>query len=173
MCRHHRRRAGADRVRPWHSLRKRRMNQMHGSVARLQSRCKNGSRRWKKLQRSRNVYALRSERRIRDLRHKGTRQAVDFCIAHGMGSLFIGDPHGVRRKHSGRRHNQRVSQWEYGKDSDYLQQKAARAGHRASPDRSGERAPGVRYAGTNTGRRAGTGIAGPAASPGTGIGWDR
>lgn len=107
---------------------KQRMNKMHGSIAKLQSRCKKGSRRWRKLQHSRNTYALRSERRIRDLRHKGTRQVIDFCVANEVGSLFIGDPHGVRRKNSGRKHNQRMSQWEYGKDSDYLQQKAARAG---------------------------------------------
>jgi putative transposase len=103
------------------------MNKMHGSIAALQSRCTKGSRRWKKLQRARNGYALRSERRVRDLRHKGTRQVIDFCVTHGVGDLFIGDPHGVRKHPCGRRHNQRMSQWEYGKDTDYLQQKAAQA----------------------------------------------
>lgn len=106
---------------------KQRMNKMHGTLAAKMSRCKKHSRRWKKLNRSRNTYALRSERRIRDLRHKGTRQVINFCVASQVQSLFIGDPHGVRKRSCGRKHNQRMSQWEYGKDTDYLQQKAAQA----------------------------------------------
>lgn len=104
---------------------KRRMNKMHGQIAKLQSRCKKGSRRWKKLQRSRNGHALRSERRIRDLRHKGTRQVIEFCRAHAVSSLFIGNPDGVRQRRCGRKHNQRMSQWEYGKDIDYLTHKSS------------------------------------------------
>jgi putative transposase len=104
---------------------KQRMNQMHGALAQKLSRCTKGSRRWKKLRKARNTFALRSERRIRDLRHKGTRQVIDFCIVHKVGELFIGDPHGVRRRRSGRKHNQRMAQWQYGKDTEYLQHKAA------------------------------------------------
>lgn len=107
---------------------KQRMNKMHGALAKLQSRCKKGSRRWKKLQRSRNGYALRSARRIRDMRHKGTRQVIDFCQAHGVSGLYVGNPDGVRTRRSGRKHNQRMSQWEYGKDIDYLTHKSDQAG---------------------------------------------
>lgn len=106
---------------------KRRMNKMHGELARKLSRCQKGSRRWRKLRAARNKQRLRIERRIRDLRHKGTRQAIDFCITHQVGTLFIGNPDGVRRKNCGRKQNQRMSQWEYGRDIDYLQQKAKRA----------------------------------------------
>ncbi len=67
---------------------------------------------------------LRAERRVRDLRHKGTRQVIDFCKARAVEAVFVGNPDGVRRKNSGRHHNQRMSQWEYGRDIDYLQQKA-------------------------------------------------
>ncbi|WP_077272751.1 zinc ribbon domain-containing protein [Acidithiobacillus caldus] len=56
---------------------------------------------------------LRYEHRVRDLRHKGA-----------LESVFVGNPDGVRRKNRGRHHNQRMSQWEYGKDIDYLQQKS-------------------------------------------------
>lgn len=107
---------------------KRRMNQMHGSLAQQMSRCTKGSRRWKKLNRSRNTYALRSERRIRDLRHKGTRQVIDFCQANAVTRLYIGNPDGVRNRRSGRHHNQRMSQWEYGKDINYLTHKSKTAG---------------------------------------------
>lgn len=106
----------------------RRLHQMHGSLARKMARCKKGSRRWWKLHRARNGYARRSERRIRDLRHKGTRQVIDFCAFRGVGSLFIGNPDGVRARRCGRHHNQRMSQWEYGKDIDYLAHKSRQAG---------------------------------------------
>src|SRR5690349_22444218 len=41
--------------------------------------------------------------------------------------LFIGNPHGVRNKNCGKHHNQHMSQWEYGKDIDYLTHKANQA----------------------------------------------
>ena len=73
----------------------------------------------------------RYEQRIRDLRHKGTRKVIDFCIEQQVGSLFVGNPHGVREKKSGRKHKasvagdvrsranedrtaQRMSNWESG-----------------------------------------------------------
>src|SRR5207248_6993825 len=53
---------------------KRQRNKQLGQITRKQSRCAKYSRRWKKLQRAKNRMCKRSERRIRDLRHKGTRQ---------------------------------------------------------------------------------------------------
>ena len=93
---------------------------MHGSLATKLARCKKGSKRWHTLNSARNGYALRAERRIRDMRHKGTRQVIDFCQANEVSNLYIGDPDGVRYTPSGRKHNQRMSQWEYGKDIEYL-----------------------------------------------------
>ena len=95
-----------------------------GEIASKRSRCQKGSRRWRKLGKTRAKLTLRSERKVRDLRHKGTRRVVDFCKNHGIESIFVGNPDGVRRKKCGRHHNQRMSQWEYGKDIDYLQQKS-------------------------------------------------
>lgn len=105
---------------------KRQMNKMHGALSKKISRCTKGSRRWKKLRYARAAQAVTIERRVRDMRHKATRQAIDFCVQHQVGSLYIGNPDGVRRNRCGRHHNQRMSQWEYGKDIDYLQQKATR-----------------------------------------------
>lgn len=103
---------------------KRQHNRYLGQLAKKQSRCKKYSRRWKKLQRARNKLCKRSERRIRDLRHKATRQIIDFCSEQQVGTLFVGNPHGVRNQDKGRHHNQRMSQWEYGKDIRYLSYKA-------------------------------------------------
>lgn len=44
-----------------------------------------------------------------------------------MGSLFIGDPRGMRDLKCGRKHNQRISRWEVGKDIEYLSYKARAA----------------------------------------------
>jgi putative transposase len=71
--------------------------------------------------------SCRTERRIRDLRHKATRKVIDFCKEQEVGTLFIGNPHGVRQQNRGRHHNQRMAQWEYGKDIDYLTHKAKQA----------------------------------------------
>jgi putative transposase len=106
---------------------KRQRNQRLGKLARKQSRCQKYSRRWKKMQRAKNKACRRIERRVRDMRHKATRQVIDFCVENQVGSLFIGNPDGVRRENKGRHHNQRMAVWEYGKDIDYLTHKAKAA----------------------------------------------
>lgn len=106
---------------------KRRINKMHGKMAKKLSKCTKGSRRWKKLRRVRATQSGRIERRVRDMRHKATRQVIDFCVENKVGKLFIGNPDGVRRNACGRKHNQRMSQWEYGKDINYLEQKSNKA----------------------------------------------
>jgi len=106
---------------------KRRMSMMHGQMSAQLSRCTKGSRRWRKLRRVRATQATRIDRLVRDMRHKATRQAIDFCVENKVGHLFIGNPEGVRRNRCGRKHGQRMSQWEYGKDINYLEQKSKKA----------------------------------------------
>jgi putative transposase len=107
---------------------KRHSNQMLGQISRLQARCHKGSKRWRRLQYAKEREIGKSKRRVRDLRHKGTRQVVDFCRAEGVQTLYVGDPQGVRTENKGRHHNQRMSQWEFGKDKQYLQEKCERVG---------------------------------------------
>jgi putative transposase len=106
---------------------KRRHNMALGQLAKKRKRCQKGSRRWRKLQAARRKVSARKRRQIRDLRHKGTRAVIGFCQQQGVGSLFIGNPHGVRNRNSGRHHNQRMSQWEYGQDMAYLAYKSKQA----------------------------------------------
>jgi putative transposase len=108
------------------SLKRQRSRQL-GQLTKKQSRCQKHSGRWKKLQRAKNTACRRAERRIRDLRHKATRAVIDFCVENQVGRLFIGNPHGVRNRSSGRHHNQRMAGWEYGRDLDYLIHKAMQA----------------------------------------------
>ncbi|WP_262298056.1 RNA-guided endonuclease InsQ/TnpB family protein [Microvirga sesbaniae] len=107
---------------------KRLLSKQLGEIARKRSRCRKGSRRAKRLQKARERRTLLSRRRIRDKRHKGTRKVIDYCVEHQVGTLYVGDPRGVRKLKSGRRHNQRIARWEVGKDMDYLGHKAERAG---------------------------------------------
>jgi putative transposase len=108
------------------SLKRQRSRQL-GQLTKKQSRCTKHSRRWKKLQRAKNRVCRRAERRVRDLRHKATRQVINFCVRQKVGTLFVGNPHGVGTRDSGRHHNQRMSLWEYGHDIDYLTHKSKQA----------------------------------------------
>ncbi len=107
---------------------KRQRSKALSKIARKQSRCKKYSKRWKKLQRAKNKIILRYQTRIRDLRHKATHQVVEFCKTHGVGEVYIGNPHGVRNRNCGRHHNSRMALWEYGKDIDYLTYKLKACG---------------------------------------------
>jgi putative transposase len=107
---------------------KRLLTMQLGEISAKRSRCTKGSRRHRRLQKVRQKRSLLSRRRVRDLRHKGTRKIIDFCRDNKVGSLFIGNPHGVRNRDSGRHHNQRMARWEYGVDIDYLEHKSERAG---------------------------------------------
>src|ERR1051326_5919841 len=106
---------------------KRRHHMALGQLAKKRKRCTPGSRRSRKLQHARRRVSARKRRQIRDLRHKGTRRVITFCQQHGVGSLFIGNPNGVRQQNRGRHHNQRMSGWEYGQDIAYLTDKAQAA----------------------------------------------
>lgn len=99
-------------------------------IHRNQTRCEKRSRRWRKLQKAKNRLRVRAERRVRDLRHKGTRLMIDWCVEHRVGEVFVGDPRGTRHRDSGRKQNRRTSQWECGKDMRYLEEKAKKAGIR-------------------------------------------
>lgn len=77
---------------------KRGLSKMHGWLAKRQSRCRKGSRRWRKLQRARNRQATRAVRRIRDRHHKGVRAAVDCCAAHGVNRIYVGHPQACATK---------------------------------------------------------------------------
>jgi putative transposase len=106
---------------------KRQRTMQNRTITKKQSKCKKYSRRWKKLQRTKNKLSKRAERRIRNQRHQATRKVINFCIERQVGTLFIGNPHGVRSQNRGRHQNQRMTQWEYSKDIDYLTHKSKQA----------------------------------------------
>ncbi len=113
-------------------------NRAIGELQKKQARCTRDSRQWMKYQRARDRINGKVERQVRDLRHKGSRLVIEQAKKEGVGELYIGNPDGVRRHKTGRHHNQRMSQWEYGTDMRYLKEKGARAGItvRTGPERS-------------------------------------
>ncbi len=96
-------------------------------------RMQKGSRAWKRLQAVKSKIIAECERRTRDLNHKITRLAVDWCIEHNVKTLVIGDVTGIARntkseKRLNRKNRQKVSQWEFYRQRQYLEYKCDEVG---------------------------------------------
>jgi putative transposase len=112
---------------------KRRRNKSLGKFARMLSRCKKGSRRWKKLRRARGRMKSKTDCQVRDLLHQATRKAIRWCEDHAVAELVIGNPAGVekntkKQRRLSRRVRQKISQMETGRIKHYLRYKAEEAG---------------------------------------------
>jgi putative transposase len=94
-----------------------------------QSRCKRKSRRWWRLQRCKNRFRAKQQRRIRDMEHKISRSVVEYAVERQAGTLAIGDVRDIAdAARKGRKQNQRLSTWRHGKLRAYLTYKAEAEG---------------------------------------------
>jgi putative transposase len=94
-----------------------------------QSRCRKKSRRWWRLQKVKNRFRAKQQRRIRDMEHKISRSVVDYAVEQQAGTLAIGDVRDVADKaDKGALVNQKVSTWRHGKLRAYLTYKAEAEG---------------------------------------------
>jgi putative transposase len=112
---------------------KRNRNKRVAQISRLQSRCKKNSRRWQRLQAVKSKVIAECHRRTRDLNHKITRLAVNWCVEHNIGKLVIGDLKGIAQdtnneKRLNRKNRQKVSQWSFYQQRQYLQYKCDEVG---------------------------------------------
>jgi putative transposase len=112
---------------------KRNRNKRVARLSRLQSRCQSGSRRWQRLQAAKSQVMAECYRRTRDLNHKITRLAVDWCIEHNVSKLVVGDVSGISKntkneKRLNKKNRQKVSQWEFYKQRQYLEYKCEEVG---------------------------------------------
>jgi putative transposase len=112
---------------------KRRRNKRVAQLQRLQSRCQKKSLRWQRLQAVKSKVQASCERRTRDLNHKITHLAVNWCIFHNVQTLVIGDVTGIAQntnneKRLNRKNRQKVSQWEFYKQRQYLEYKCSEVG---------------------------------------------
>jgi len=103
-------------------------------IAQLQekiSRCTKYSRRWNKLNRTKQRLQERTRRRIKDLNHKITKEAIQWCIDHNITTLVIGDLSGIAQSTKGRLARiarQKISQWSFYTQKQYLVYKAKEVG---------------------------------------------
>jgi len=111
---------------------KRLRNKRHSALDALISRCKLGSKRHRRLLKHKAKASAKMYRQQRDILHKASRQVVEFCQAHDVKELAVGD---VRNIQDGvnlnTNSNQKISQWPHGQFVKYLAYKSAEHGMKA------------------------------------------
>ena len=105
---------------------KRLRNKKHGQLRKKLSRCKKGSRRWRKLTRAMSKNSSKTDAQQRDILHKTSRQFTRWAAENKVKEVVVGDVEGIQRNTSSRKktnskkkrltrqHNQRMSQWPFG-----------------------------------------------------------
>ncbi|MDA8210636.1 MAG: transposase [Clostridia bacterium] len=113
---------------------KRLRNKKFKELYKKRSRCKKGSRKWKKYTRAIREIGGKAEEQQKDILHKASRQFVRWAVQNRVKEVIAGDVEGVQRNTSakkkknkekgrGRKQNQRNSQWQFGKLYAYLEYK--------------------------------------------------
>jgi IS605 OrfB family transposase len=87
-----------------------------------------GSRRWRQFRRRERLAEARHRRRVRQAQHETATTVITWAVDRRIGTLAVGDPRGVLRLRSGRRHNQRTRDWRIGHLIAALTDKAEAAG---------------------------------------------
>src|SRR5262249_31955 len=86
-----------------------------------QSRYHKESRRWWRLQKVKNRFRAKQQRRLRDMEHKISRAVVDYATQARAGTLAIGDVRDIAdAPDKGAKQNQKLSTWRHGKLRAYL-----------------------------------------------------
>ncbi|MCG8347044.1 MAG: transposase, partial [Chloroflexales bacterium] len=94
-----------------------------------QSRCKCGSRMWKRLQKRINRFLSQQEERTRDMEHKISRTVINTAVEMEAGTIAIGDVQDVAAMGKlGKKSNQKVSNWSHGTLRQYITYKAEATG---------------------------------------------
>lgn len=104
-------------------------NKVTAQIQQKQSKHQKHSRRWWRLERRKRRFLEKQERRRRDIEHKVSREAVNWCVDRQVQTLALGD---VRDIADGKRLNkenqQKISNWPHGKMRRYIGCKAEAAG---------------------------------------------
>ena len=89
------------------------------------SRCKRHSKRWWKLTRRKWKRITKIDNQINDALHKHTTTFLKYCHTKGIGTIVLGDLTGIRKGIDyGKRSNQRLHQWAFGKITSLITYKA-------------------------------------------------
>ncbi|WP_420330198.1 RNA-guided endonuclease InsQ/TnpB family protein [Paenibacillus contaminans] len=93
-------------------------NKKLAELQKLMSKCKKGSRQWKKYKKAK-IYVLgKSERQLQDVIHKTTKQFVQWCVESDVKEVVIGEVEGVQRHTKKKKRkivSQKLSNWSFGK----------------------------------------------------------
>ena len=99
------------------------------SINRKLSRCKRGSRRWKKLKRAKNRMLASLNAQLRDMRHKITSRFVSACYKKKAQTIIIGDLKHIRQSiQYGRKANEKLHQWAFSQIQEMITYKAKAVG---------------------------------------------
>src|SRR3972149_371602 len=108
---------------------KRLRNKRHAALDSLISRCKPGSKRHRRLVKSKSKASAKMYRQQRDILHKASRQVVEFCQAHDVKEIAIGDVRDIQDGVDlGSKSNQKISQWPHGQFVTYIAYKSVAYG---------------------------------------------
>ncbi len=93
------------------------------------SRCKRHSKRWWRLTRQKWKHIRKIDNQIKDALHKHTTKFVKHCHAKGIGTIVLGALTGIRKSIDyGKRANQKLHQWAFGKIAELITYKAKTLG---------------------------------------------
>ena len=111
---------------------KRLRNKRHAALDALIPRCKPGSKRYRRLMKSKARASAKMYRQQRDILHKASRQVVEFCQANEVKAIAVGDVRDVQDGvELGTQTNQKISQWPHGQFVKYIIYKSAEQGMKA------------------------------------------
>lgn len=100
-------------------------NKRHAVLTSKRDRCKEGSRRWKKLQAAKAKASAQCHRQQRHVLHTASARLLRWLDAQGVGQIAIGDVRDIADgTDKGRNQNQKLSQWAHGQFVGYLTYKA-------------------------------------------------
>ena len=89
------------------------------------SRCQRHSKRWWKLTCRKWKRIKKIDAQIKDALHKHTTKFLKYCQLRGIGTIVIGDLTGIRERiNYGKRANQKLHQWAFGKITSLITYKA-------------------------------------------------
>jgi len=104
-------------------------NKRHAALDSLISRCKPGSKRHRRLMKSKARASAKMYRQQRDILHKASRQLVQFCQANDVKEIAVGDMRNIQDSVDlGSNANQKISQWPHGQFVKYIAYKSAEYG---------------------------------------------
>jgi putative transposase len=93
------------------------------------SRCKSGSRMYRRLRKAKTKARLNADARQKDILHKVSRAVVDFAVESNAKEIVIGDIRDISDEVDlGKKNNQKISLWPHGQLTNYVKYKSAELG---------------------------------------------